>query len=267
MTEFMKHVAAFFTFVCLALPAAAQNLSDIARLDVLPGWSTEDGRQIAALRVSLAPGWKTYWRAPGDVGIPPEVSYGGSENLETVRMQWPTPDVFYENNMRSIGYYGQVVLPIELERGSSGPIRLAGTLSIGVCEDICVPVHLDFSAILPEGGQRDPIIVGALVDRPLRADEAGVRSISCTLQPSDHGVTVRTTIDMPPLGGQEHLVIEAGDPAIWVSEPHTQRDGSILTVTAEMMHYNGDAFAIDRSALRFTVLGDLAVDIRGCSAG
>jgi len=73
---------------------------------------------------------------------------------------------------------------------------------------------------------------------------------------------------MPSAGGDEEAVIEPAQPGIWVSEPETTRSGGALTVTAEMMHNTGAAFAIDRSALRITVIGGAhSVDIRGCDAG
>ena len=47
----------------------AQSLDGVAQLDVLPGWETRNGTHMAGLRITLAPGWKTYWRAAGDAGI------------------------------------------------------------------------------------------------------------------------------------------------------------------------------------------------------
>lgn len=257
---------------CLALtftvPAAAQELDGVVRLEVLPGWTTRSGSQIVGLEITLAPGWKTYWRAPGDAGIPPMVSYAGSENIATARLDWPTPEVTYQNGMRSIGYHDRVILPVELTRTRAGEMRLAGTLSIGVCEEICVPAHLSFDAVLPEGGRRDPQIVAALVDRPLRADEAGVGAVECRIVPSDYGIGLEAVVEMPAIAGPEEMVIEAGDPQVWVSEPEVRREGGHLVASVSMAHVSGDGFALDRSAVRITILGrDVAVDIRGCAAG
>ena len=57
---------------CFALPAIARDPAPVA-VEVLQGWELADGRRVAALRLILADGWKTYWRAPGDSGIPPPV--------------------------------------------------------------------------------------------------------------------------------------------------------------------------------------------------
>lgn len=255
-------------FLACAASLAAQTLEDVVSIEVLPGWTTSSGSQMAGLRISLAPGWKTYWRAPGDAGIPPMFDYDASENVASVRMQWPVPEVFHQNGMRSIGYHEQVILPVELTRNAGGEMRFAGTLSLGICEEICVPAHLSFDGILPEGGDRDPLIVAALVDRPLRADEAGVEAAYCSVSPADHGMTLQATVMMPPAGTDEQVIIEAGDPQVWVSEPTVRRVGDALTAEVVMAHVSGEGFALDRSAVRITVLGsDHAVDIRGCQAG
>lgn len=258
--------------LCCALiggPLSAQSLDAVAALEVLPGWQTADGDHMAALRITLAPGWKTYWRAPGDAGIPPQIDFSGSDNIGSAQFHWPVPEVFDQAGMRSIGYHDQVVVPIELTPQTAGvPIALSGVIDIGVCEEVCVPVRLPFMAELPASGGRDGAIVAALVNRPLTAAEADVTAATCSVSPAADGLTVTARISMPSTGGSEAVVIEAGDPAIWVSTPDVTRDGNVLTATVDMVHTVTPSFALDRSAVRITVLGrNNAVDIQGCSAG
>ena len=251
-----------------APPVAAQTVDEIARLDVLPGWRAASGAQMAGLRITLAPGWKTYWRAPGDAGIPPQIDLAGSQNVASARPVWPVPEVFDQNGMRSIGYAGSVVIPLEVTPSGPGPARLTGTLDIGVCEDICVPMQLGFDAPLPEDGARDPGIVAALVNQPLSGAEAGLRAATCVIRPSDMGLEVIVRLTLPSAGGEEVVVIEAADPDIWISEADVTRTGDMLEAASDLVHMTQNSFALDRSSLRFTVLGrDRAVDIRGCSAG
>ncbi len=252
----------------LATSAAAQSLDGVATLDVLPGWRAADGTHMAGLHITLAPGWKTYWRAPGDAGIPPQIDFSSSDNVASARFLWPVPEVFDQGGMRSIGYDGGVVIPVALTPQAGGAMTLSGMLDIGVCEEICVPVQLPFSLTLPEAGARDPQIVASLVDRPLTASEAAVTGATCAVRPSADGLTVTATLTMPQAGRREEVVIEAGDARIWVSEPDVSRRGDQLTATVDMVHVAGGAFALDRSGVRVTVLGsDHAVDIQGCSAG
>ncbi|CUH54237.1 protein-disulfide reductase DsbD domain-containing protein [Shimia marina] len=249
--------------------ASAQSFDQVVQAEVLPGWRNADGTHTAAVRITLNPNWKTYWRAPGDAGIPPQISWQGSRNLANATVAWPTPDVFWENGLRSIGYSEELVLPIEITpKSADAPIRLKAQLDIGVCRDICVPQRLKVKAELPNEGTRDARIAAALVDQPLSADEAGVKSVTCTLSPTDQGVKLKAHIAMPRAGADEVTIIETSNPEIWIAEGTTQRSGNTLVTETEMLHVSESSFMVNRNDLRFTVLssGD-AVDIKGCSSG
>ncbi len=249
--------------------AVAGPPEDVVQIEVLPGWQTPSGTQMAAIRLTLAPGWKTYWRAPGEGGIPPAFGWAGSQNIASTAFHWPTPEVIDQNGLRSFGYHGSVVIPIEVTPTVAGAAtHLQGEVEIGVCLDICVPMRLNFAADLPPATHRDVAIVTALVDNPVSGAEAGLTGVSCAVEPGDDGIWVTATMDLPTTGGPEVVVIEAGDSQVWVSEPQVNRVGGQLSARAEMLHVTGDAFALDRAAVRITVLGtDRAVDIQGCSAG
>ena len=120
----------------------------------------------AGVEIKLKDGWKTYWRAPGAAGLAPLFDFSASSGVAAVEPRWPVPDVFQFGGLRSIGYHDAVTIPLDLAL-DGGPARLAGEIEIGVCDEVCVPVRFDFDAALPEGGARDPLIVAALVDRPL----------------------------------------------------------------------------------------------------
>ncbi len=235
--------------------------------EIRGGWVTDSGTRMAALHLKLAPGWKTYWRAPGDAGIPPTFSWSGSTNLRGVSYHWPSPHVFDAYGMRSIGYKGELVLPIELHPKTAGqPIGLRGEMDLGVCDTICVPAHLTFDMTLDGRGHSDPAIHLALANRPVASGRAGVKGVECDLDPISDGLRLTASIRMPRLAGEEVALVEAGDPRIWVSEPETLRRGDRLEVAADLVPPTGKPMALDRSALRFTILaGTQAVDIRGCS--
>ncbi|MEQ6248899.1 protein-disulfide reductase DsbD domain-containing protein [Sulfitobacter sp. HNIBRBA3233] len=255
----------------LFTPATAQDASGgPVTADLIEGWQMPDGSRIDALRLQLAPGWKTYWRAPGDAGIPPSFDWSGSRNLKAVSVLWPTPKVFDQNGMTSIGYTGQVILPLAVVTRGKGPaVDVNLTLDIGVCSDICVPERLELSGTLDSTGSKPvPAIAAALAERPFTAREAGARGVTCTLEPTDRGLKITATLSLPHSGGTEHVVIEAGRPDVWVSEAESSRSGNTLTATAEMIANGGGLLSLDRSAIRFTVLGKShAVDLHGCTAG
>lgn len=251
---------------------ADRRMREAVQVDLLPGWRTEQGTQMAALRIRLEPGWKTYWRAPGEAGIPPTFDWRGSSNVTAARIHWPVPEMMSSNGLRSIGYHGQVVLPVEFTLADPGaPARIEGEIDLGVCEEICVPMQVEVEGTLPVAGERSPDILAALVDQPVSAEEAGVREVSCALEDAESGMKLTVRIMMPPLaaqGGSETVVVEPGMPGVWASPARTQREGDTLVATGRLVPEDNGPLALDRSALRFTVLGaGRAVDIRGCGAG
>lgn len=266
----MSRLAISVCTVCLSLPVSASPLDDVVSLTVLPGWELPDGQRMAALRLTLAPGWKTYWRAPGDAGIPPQFDWQGTRNMQTVRVSWPTPEVFFEYGMRSIGYQSDIVLPLTITpKRSDKPIRLRGELALGVCSDICVPHSLNIEALLAEPDPAPtPEIVAALAAMPYSATEAQVQSATCNVAPIEDGMKIEARVTLPHTGGQEVAVIEPGLSGVWTSEPRTARSGQTLTAISEMMHVDAKPFSVDRSAVRITIIGaDYAVDIQGCTGG
>lgn len=243
-------------------------LDNVAKVEILPGWS-EGGQHVAAISISLAPGWKTYWRAPGDAGIPPSFSWQGSRNLAGLRFHWPVPHVFEINGMRPVGYKDKVVFPIALTPSRPGdPILLKGQLSLGVCRDVCMPLTVDIDANIPPGGAADPRISTALGDRALTGAEAGVTSAICDVTPIDDGLRLNVRLAIPRQGRHEMVVVETGTPTVWVSESKSSRSGNVLTANADLVPPDGKPFALDRSEVRITVIGDdRAVDIHGCTGG
>lgn len=253
------------------LPAFAQSMDALTSARVLPGWRLADGTHMAALELRLAPGWKTYWRAPGDIGIPPRFDWRGSRNLRGVEIEWPTPQPIDQGGMTSIGYQGTVLLPLHILAQKQGrDVTLSGTVDIGVCQDVCIPMTLDLGADLSaDVSERDARIIAALADRPQSAKEAGAHGLRCILSPSDKGgLNLRAEVSLPPSGGPEMAVIETGDPNVWIAPTRTARHGNTLVAETRMAHVEGRPFALDRSKLRLTILGaGRGVDIKGCPGG
>ena len=268
MKPILRAFALAAALLIAPLAAVAQDLSDVVSAKLLPGWRSADGTHMAGLEITLAPGWKTYWRAPGDSGIPPSFAFSGGD-ITAVQPHFPVPHVYEDFGIRSIGYEDSVIFPLRLTVPDDGStVSMAGQIEIGVCDDICIPVTLDFAALLPPVGASDPAIMAALRDRPMTEAEAQVSAVTCRLDPISDGLQMTAQITMASKAAQEIVVIEVGDPQVWVSEPSISRTGTTLSAVVDMVHLSGQPFALDRSAVRITVLGDgQAVDIRGCAAG
>lgn len=92
------------------------------------------------LQVQLAPGWKIYWRNPGDAGIPPQFNWQGSRNLQSAEVHWPRPEEFDVFGLTTWGYHDEVVYPITIELTEPGaPLDLELDLFFGICEQVCIP--------------------------------------------------------------------------------------------------------------------------------
>lgn len=272
----MIRTLSLFAALILAPLAALSGATAVLAQDmpitgrVVQGWTLPDGRMVAGIDLHLKPGWKTYWRSPGDAGIPPQFDWTRARNVGSVAITWPTPHVFHQNGMRSIGYKGHVMIPLHIQPRVPGrPVRLRGQMDLGVCSDICIPHRIDFDTTLDAAPDTPvPNIAAALAETPFSAREAGVVAATCTLRPITDGMEVTVRVQMPPSGGAEVAVIEPNIPDVWTSEAETSRSGNWLSATAQMMHNTARPFAINRSAVRITVLGSKhAVDIQGCTAG
>ena len=97
----MMRACLFALWACLALPLYAAG-SEVVNTRTISaqlvsaqnGVPTGSGALTAGLFVTLEPGWKTYWRSPGEVGLPPKISWDGSENIRDVALSYPAPTRF-----------------------------------------------------------------------------------------------------------------------------------------------------------------------------
>ena len=255
--------------LCLATAAPLWAEDVPASLAMLDGWTTATGKRIVAMKIALDPGWKTYWRSPGDAGVPPRIDWAEGTNLATAGIVWPMPTIYDEAGLRTIGYKHEVVLPLELTPREAGrPMDVKGVLTIGVCKDVCIPLEIPFDMEAAGKGGPNPQIVAALKRQPKVIPAADLPAMACTVDPIPDGVHLTARLTLPNQGDPEAAVFEHSDAGLWVSEARIARQGETLTVGADMVPPDGQPFALDRSGLRLTVIGSKgAVEIDGCPAG
>ena len=113
--------------------------------------SEEDkGKHLIGLHIAMRKDWKTYWRRPGDAGIPPYFDWKNSENLKEARVLWPAPDRMQDAYSLTIGYKDEVVFPVEIiAKDASKPVKVKLAFVYGVCLEICVPEERALSFELP----------------------------------------------------------------------------------------------------------------------
>jgi DsbC/DsbD-like thiol-disulfide interchange protein len=98
----------------------------------------------AGIEIRLAPGWKTYWRYPGDSGVPPVFDFSKSENIKSVAILWPAPHHFTDESGASIGYKGGVMFPLHVvAENPNRPATLRLAANYAVCDKICIPAKAE----------------------------------------------------------------------------------------------------------------------------
>src|SRR5712672_827070 len=130
----------------LALEARAQDSSPWQRdghsaVRLLAG-SRSGAVLMGGIAFQLQPGWKTYWRTPGDSGVPPRFDFSKSDNVEAVTVLWPAPMKFDDGaGGTSLGYKQQIVLPLRIvAKNADKPVTLRADINYAVCEKLCIPV-------------------------------------------------------------------------------------------------------------------------------
>ena len=258
-----------FSTHCAFAQTDMPDLSDIVTIDLIKGWTLPDQTRMAAIRVTLAEGWKTYWRVAGETGLPPVFDWQASTNLDHVDYKWPRPEIIVQDGLQILGYSHQLILPVLLTAvDPDAAIGASLALDLGVCREVCVPVHVDLAASFDRAEGPERLLIDmALADQPKPAAEAGLTRAQCRLADMDGGFHLSARIDMPALAGKYELVtLETGRADIWASAARTRRQGNMLLAELDLMNYTGQPVTLDQTAFRLTVIGqNNAVDIPGCS--
>jgi DsbC/DsbD-like thiol-disulfide interchange protein len=132
----------------------------------------------AGVELRLADGWKTYWRYPGDSGVPPVFDFSKSDNIKSVSILWPAPHRFTYDGGASIGYKGDVVFPVHVvPEDPARPVTLRLALEYAVCEKYCAPMHGDAELALASSRASSPhasriAAAEALTPRPASIGDA-----------------------------------------------------------------------------------------------
>ena len=155
----------------------------------LIGAPTRNGELRAGVEIKLQTGWKTYWRYPGDSGVPPQFDFSGSDNLRSARVRWPAPHAFNDETGTSIGYKESVVFPLRVvPRDPTKPVTLNLNLKYAVCEKLCVPAEGKATLTLGDAtAAHDALLASAEANVPVAVGpkEAGLvaKRVTATLKP------------------------------------------------------------------------------------
>ncbi len=186
-----EKVAAALLFLQATLPALAADASawdsgphSAVRLIAADATKADASHRRAGVQVLLKSGWKTYWRYPGDSGVPPRFDFSRSENVKEVTVEWPAPRRFTEEGSVSIGYTSDVTFPlVVVAQDPRKPAVLRLDLDYAICEKMCVPAtakaELDLSGRTTQDIAQDATLTAAeaSVPKPAAVGDGGALSI------------------------------------------------------------------------------------------
>jgi DsbC/DsbD-like thiol-disulfide interchange protein len=249
-----------------AAPASAQDSSDWvqgfnSRVRLISG-GVQNGRHLAGIEIVLDQGFKTYWRHPGESGLPPRFEWTGSRNLAGVDLKWPAPSRTKDAGGIAYSYSERVIFPLVVAATDpKKPVRLQVRAEYGVCKDICIPARAEFALTLNKTGLYGPTIEQALARVPREQALAAAGPLSVLKVEPKPGEKPSLSVDVRfPSGSKPSLFVEAPDN--WFlsasGEPQEQKpDEGRFTVTIDELPKD----ASGSIPLRFTlVAGEQAVE-------
>ncbi|MGO8154205.1 protein-disulfide reductase DsbD domain-containing protein [Rhizobium leguminosarum] len=123
----------------------------------LVGLAPDAGGKIrAALQIEPKPGWITYWKEPGNSGIPPQVTIAAESGVTLDSIAYPVPKHFFNGAIEDIAYDAPVTLPLSLTAAGKGPVTIDAAAFIGICKDICIPFQANLQLKLGPAIQSHP---------------------------------------------------------------------------------------------------------------
>ncbi len=226
--RFPRHVRCLLWGLALLGGAAAVAPRALAEEAASSWFATDQGRVrlVAAepavdagdrvklgLQFELASHWKIYWRSPGDAGYPPRLDWSGSQNLAEATIAWPAPRRFSVLGLETMGYEGEVVLPIAVRLQHAGEaLHAVAALQYLTCENICIPYEATLTLDLPAGAAP---VGGAgfadLIDRfqaqvPGDGATAGIRLQGMTIETGGKPMLTLMLSADPPLAHPDAFV-------------------------------------------------------------
>jgi DsbC/DsbD-like thiol-disulfide interchange protein len=239
----MKHLTAalFATFLPFLIPAdansAASAWQDISggRIRLVVGDPAPGDKVIRSmLQVDLQHGWKTYWRDPGDAGVPLQADVARSVNAALIRIDYPAPHRFDDGTSVWAGYKEPVAFGLDFERAdASRPASIIGHFFLGVCKNICVPVQFEFNVDVKDSAaptMHHELVAMTLKDLPKAATpEFGVAAIAAGAK------TLRIDAALPEDSAQAELFLAAPEGFQFAAPVLKSKQGSKAQFEAKVL--------------------------------
>src|SRR5262249_40543167 len=172
----------------------------------------------AGIEIRLAPGWHTYWRYPGDAGVPPRFDFAGSQNVKAVDVHWPAPQRLPEEAVTVIGYTGNVILPLTVvPQDRAKPVMLRIKLDYAVCEKLCIPAEGKAELMLSASASpQDAALVAAEARVPKKAALGAEAPLAIkSVRRENDGLRPRIVVDVAAPAGEPIALFVEGPTPEW----------------------------------------------------
>jgi DsbC/DsbD-like thiol-disulfide interchange protein len=221
----------------------------------------------AGVEIRLKAGWHTYWRYPGDAGVPPRIDFAGSQNVKSVAVLWPAPQRIPEEGLVAIGYVSDVILPLAVvpqDRAKRVTLRLK--LDYAVCEKLCVPAEGNAELVLSDDASpQDSALAAAQarVPKKLALGQGSPLSVKSVRRDEGQG-RPRVIVDVAAPAGARVALFAEGPTPDWALPVPVAVDGAPAGLQRFAFELDGapPGAKYEGAAIMLTaVAGDLAIEV------
>src|SRR5919201_1145441 len=234
---------------------------------LIAGSATAGNVLRAGVEIRLKSGWHTYWRYPGDAGVPPRFDFSESQNLKSVQVLWPAPQRIPEQGLVTIGYASDVILPLAIVPQIRGePVKLRLKLDYAVCEMLCVPAEAKAELVLTGGASSHEAVLAAAearIPKKLPLGEGSALAVK-SVRRDNAGGRSRILVDLAAPPATEIALFAEGPTADWALPVPAAVDGAPNGLQRFAFELDGapPGASYDGAHIALTaVVGDAAIEV------
>jgi len=232
MSLAMKTLFAYAAILTLLAGAEARaSSSDWVEMEGARIWLATAGKPDAkgrlkgVLNIELEPGWKTYWRDPGDAGVPPTIDVSANPDIAGATFDFPAPQWHDEGDFKWAGYDHPIGLPVTFTlKDPAGSAKIDAAVFLGVCETICVPVQAKL-AVDAASDPDNPGDVAAVAKAFAAIPPAATAQFGVRVAEADDGTKVTLEATFPGDPSTAELFISGEDGYVFTTPVREERDG------------------------------------------
>ena len=212
------------------------------KLELTGHYEAERNLLPALLHVELDEGWKTYWRSPGEGGIPPTFDWSESSNIDDIEWRWAVPSRYSIQGIDTVGYQGSLAFPLMIQLSPDArQAHISGTLTMSSCTTVCVltdypiDLHVDLDTLTVDS-DRAFAFNQATGKVPREYDSNNVKQAIW----SDANQRVQLTIERDSGWQNPQLFIHSNDETLADAEfssPDIQVESNSLTANVDVSHW------------------------------